>query len=1531
MMRMKRALLAAGAVLASAAMSVSSYAQFSKTHNYADGMFSDVDAGAWYAPEVKGAYELGFMNGTGDGKFSPSGNVTVAQAVAVAARLYAVNNGETIPASDAKDWYAPYTEYAISKGIISENSFDGYTGNAKRSEAAEIMYNALPEDFFLPVNDVKKIPDVSASSPVYQKLLSLYRAGVVMGSDEYGTFYPDNTITRAEYAAVINRAALPESRLKKTLKENVSDDAYLLCRNMTYTSGKEGIASGWVFDNRGGPARTSIDGSYGELKDISTEYGTAMIREFNRTDTGTIVLETVYVLDSNGTYLEFRDEDGNSTYRIQTDGNAWKILGKDGKYTAISENAIDGISAKKFRFRIYICLDEGVSRTYINDEYLGEYPLLSDNVLNYRYATDEKCVGTVTAGSVVMPVNYKVYEDFTHFGASEVYGWTVSEGVNSSNELVLANNSSARKSFDGANGKVAAETYFILPDGGEFSYSLLSSGKTAVVFDSKDGKFRANGKEVYTFTKNMWYRLRIAADTDNGTADIYLNGRVIANVPLSASGSIDAFEVKTANNTAKFDNMNVFELVEHDDYVPEPTARANYDDYAVGVNVCSLWRNGDHYGWACITPYDEPRPVLGYYDEGNPEVSDWEIKFMTEHGIDFQAFCWFSDTYNAPVKEPSMSAALHNGYMYAKYSDYMDYAIIWEASNGNNFNADTFRTKIVPYWFENYFLDDRYVKLDNKILLFVFGAGKLGTSKYFGSAQNARAQLDFLDETAKSYGFDGVVVISDKDNADTAMLAACGVDADYAYHWNTSGKTVEANQKGMLDGAENKNVYSIPTVSVGFDCMPWYGIRNGNMTVSDYRTINKWVVDDYFKKYPAEKGAWNDRLVMLSTWNEFGEGTYIAPCGLNGFGYLDVVRGTYTNLEKTHDDAVPTEAQAKRINRLYPQYARLLRNDGWFWYENAGVKETDIESIFKYDFTPDNSAFAGIDSSTLSSENGVSARSASDSNDPVVYTKNVVNADIADAAFIKVTAKVPKGLKLEIFYTVNGDTDWNQKKSFNIISDSDELKTYMIRIRDDNFSGKLRRIRIDPGNKPSIDFTVKSFEVLKFKSGVNSKLFVNDTDVSSEIPNDINSGNYLYAFDPAKGQIFALNSFCTWRKENGTLKIEANGHTVGYTVGSDKYKADGKEKDLGYRLYTKDGLPMLSFKTLCAELGYGYTEKDGNAYVKTPQYTPAEETAKPVPGVWNFDGYDSENWSSDYMALFTKNGTMTMTVLDDTNYDPSMYYKGALALNSSKYKEFEIKVRYKYYTPKEGNQKISVYFTTNADASWNEAKSIKVELKSRDSGQDWETYTVDLTQLETWKNTINGLRFDPFNASGYMEVDYMKFITAAGVDESELMETEFSIINGDAEDTSNVAFYSVNGKVTIIPEPGNESNHVYLVTGNPGKNWTYFRQSVTYKLGKKYTVSFDVKLVGDTAGNGTSEGSFACNLRYFDESATNNFEHTIKTFKANTSEWVHVESVHIPKQIDGPDGHDFSIYADPVGDISLSYMVDNVVVTEEDA
>jgi hypothetical protein len=40
----------------------------------------------------------------------------------------------------------------------------------------------------------------------------LYKAGVVAGSDDKGTFNPGNNIIRAEAAAIISRVILPDTR-----------------------------------------------------------------------------------------------------------------------------------------------------------------------------------------------------------------------------------------------------------------------------------------------------------------------------------------------------------------------------------------------------------------------------------------------------------------------------------------------------------------------------------------------------------------------------------------------------------------------------------------------------------------------------------------------------------------------------------------------------------------------------------------------------------------------------------------------------------------------------------------------------------------------------------------------------------------------------------------------------------------------------------------------------------------------------------------------------------------------------------------------------------------------------------------------------------------------------------------------------------------------------------------------------------------------------------------------------------------------
>ena len=176
------------AILAATLGVGASAAGFAKTGTYTPGQFSDIPQTEWYASEV--AYELGLMNGIGDGLFAPDGNVTVAEAVTMASRAAAIYAGETIDTATAGEWFTPYVNYALSKGIIKDGQFDEYDRAAKRSEVAVIFKNAMPEGYFTAQNSVDAIPDVSAKQTYEKELLTLYKAGVVMGSDSFGNFRP---------------------------------------------------------------------------------------------------------------------------------------------------------------------------------------------------------------------------------------------------------------------------------------------------------------------------------------------------------------------------------------------------------------------------------------------------------------------------------------------------------------------------------------------------------------------------------------------------------------------------------------------------------------------------------------------------------------------------------------------------------------------------------------------------------------------------------------------------------------------------------------------------------------------------------------------------------------------------------------------------------------------------------------------------------------------------------------------------------------------------------------------------------------------------------------------------------------------------------------------------------------------------------------------------------------------------------------------------------------------------------------------
>ncbi len=1534
-------------LLCSLSVTMAANAAFTKTMTYTDGQFKDVKTDAWYAKEVASAYELGFMNGTSTDVFSPDGNVTVAQGITMAVRVHANFNGKEAPSnSTSGNWYDSFVKYAVDNGIIKADDFDSYTRNITRAEMATLFADAVPASEFKAINSVKHIPDVIESNDYASKILMLYNAGVVMGSDAYGTFNPDADIKRSESAAIINRVAIPENRLQKTLKEyNVRDSYMFAYSGGTYgndnaaraTTVKENLASGWTFDNRGGAPIKSIEEQIATFRDISTTQGTALIREFNRIDKDVVSADFAFKTSGDGFYTEFRDEEGKSTYQVKLLDNKWHILGKDGKYTAIS----DGVDISDvFEFRVVLDLVKGQSTTYINDVNCGTHALLSDNIVNFRFATDEEHVLSVVPSKVCLTANYAIFDYFDLFETNEVYGWkTEGNAYVSGEELVLEGKASVSKSFAPIDVKYAAETYVYRGNNENMALTVKSGNSVAVKLEAKSGKLYANGKEIYTLTNDMWYRYRIEGNPSLGKAKIYVNGRVMGEVALNTTNPVDSYVISSEDGSTKYDYIEVFAVADHYDYAPAPEKQADLSDYIVFMNVCSLWHNdGKHVGWACVTPYDEVKPVLGYYDEGVPELADWEVNYMVNHGIDVQVFCWYNNKSRGAIKDPRYADALHEGLMYSKYADQMKYVILWE-TGGTTVDSQQFRNYIIPYWFENYFLDDRYLKIDNKIVLHSFGANRLAGSTYFGSVANAKAELDYLNEVAKSYGFDGMLYTC----ADTGTAFEIGFEARGAYHWDAEGNTFLHNKNMNEQYGNMSGFYQIPTISVGFNSLGWHGVRTGLISVSDYAKTHAWVKSEYIPKY-AEKGTWQEKAIWISTWNEYGEGTYIMPSGLNGFGYVDEIRYAYTDLDKEHTDAVPTEAQLERITHLYPQYARKLLPEETI---PAPTEEDKYEYEVVGTYTFENIQRNVNAEFTYNEDGSVSGVSTKDDVQlyPMGFSNGGVNVDEVDAVRVKMS--VDAGSNIQMFFEAGPDVPLTAQTMLQVKAATDEVTEYIFNFKEEktSWSGNVTLLRLDPcHNGAGVKFYVEKVEFLKIKStaaeDAKPELYINGINTTSRVPAKVSGSRILFPYDHETAVHYSLYVYHTWNKEAGVLTIEGNNRKITYTVGSNTYVVDGKTENLGYTVELLDGLPLIDFEQLAKALGYTSKREGTKITVETPEFKNYASSEDEKEAEWHFNGYETEGFTSANMLLETNGEYLHMENL--TEYaDPIANNNILYNIDTSKYSKFEMRVRYKYrYTNNStAPSGFCLYFLTDKDSTWNETKTIKGTLRKLDTEGEWETYTVDLKNLSAWKNTVTRVRFDPFGAIGYMDVDYIKFIEKTEEEnaaentepEGELVfdKNNNSIVNGDAENTANCAFTSINGKVTIIEDDKKAGNHVYNVAANEGKLWTYFQQEYPFEEGKSYFVAFDVRAIPDNAGNSVNM-TFGCNIQYKDTAG--NVNHGVGGVKASAAgEWNHFEQTVIIGEMQSEEGRFFSIYADPTSETSAGcYQVDNVVVIELD-
>ena len=193
---------------------------FVAVNRYRRAQFTDVDETEWYGFDKQKtivlAYEYGLMVGSSSINgmtFNPTGDVTIAEAITIAARVHSIYMTGKEDFRQGTPWYQVYVDYAIEKGIIVKDDFTDFTRAATRAEMVYIFASSLPEEELEERNTVNSLPDVFNDTIYSDYIFMLYEAGVISGGDEHGTFSPYNNITRAEAAAIISRIILPETRI----------------------------------------------------------------------------------------------------------------------------------------------------------------------------------------------------------------------------------------------------------------------------------------------------------------------------------------------------------------------------------------------------------------------------------------------------------------------------------------------------------------------------------------------------------------------------------------------------------------------------------------------------------------------------------------------------------------------------------------------------------------------------------------------------------------------------------------------------------------------------------------------------------------------------------------------------------------------------------------------------------------------------------------------------------------------------------------------------------------------------------------------------------------------------------------------------------------------------------------------------------------------------------------------------------------------------------------------------------------------
>lgn len=330
------------------------------------------------------------------------------------------------------------------------------------------------------------------------------------------------------------------------------------------------------------------------------------------------------------------------------------------------------------------------------------------------------------------------------------------------------------------------------------------------------------------------------------------------------------------------------------EYVPEPRP------VETEIDVCMYYFPGwnSDAKWNCVRGTAPNRkPLLGYYDESNPECVDWQIKWAVENGIT----CFLVDWYW--VKGNQHLTHWFEAYRESRYRDYLKVAIMWANHNPPGTHSVEDFEKVTQNWIEVYFPMETYYRIEGKPAVFLWDPNLIRSD--LDGIETVKITLGKSKETAKAAGFDGITFVAMHDHNTSSQIRNLleeGYTGATNYHeWGDAFSMGESPKLARFedlvatvpetwakrDEACGELAY-YPVVDTGWDSRPWH---ENKARVIEGRTpalFEDLLVEAKHFCQQREKP-----LVVLGPANEWGEGSYIEPCTEFGFEMYESIRRVF--------------------------------------------------------------------------------------------------------------------------------------------------------------------------------------------------------------------------------------------------------------------------------------------------------------------------------------------------------------------------------------------------------------------------------------------------------------------------------------------------------------------------------------------------------------------------------------------------------------------------------------------------------------